>query len=189
MMKEFEFWNEIEGIGGLNIEMELLVGIEPVLFVCVAENNPNMKYLVMTYNSSKSTYIMRKINDQELLDMLDKKVTMEETFRRGDEILKTYIKEDELYVKKYNPLEFDENMLPRKGATYNIRSQYILDYKKELRNPKFELNFKYDDYEVDMLDFGVDVIKIDNSFFGKTEYQPVLSKQSNYGEFKKRNIA
>lgn len=83
MMKELEFWNEIEGIGDLNIEMELLVGLEPVLFVCVLDDNPREKYLVMTYNSAKTTYVMRKITDKELLNMLDKKITMEEVFRNG----------------------------------------------------------------------------------------------------------
>ncbi|MBQ2982257.1 MAG: hypothetical protein IJD58_09100 [Lachnospiraceae bacterium] len=188
MMKDLEFWNEIKGIGELDVEMELLVGMEPVLFVCVSEDNPNIKYLVMTYNSSKNTYVMRKITDKEILRMLDKEITMEETFRCGDEILKTYMMEDEIYVERYNPLEFDESMLPRKGATYNIRSQYILDYKKQLRVPKFEFNYKYKAYEVDMLDIVVD-IKEEISFMGKMEYQLALSEQSNVGEFKIRKIA
>ena len=129
-----DFWNKIEEIGILNMEIELLVGLEPVLFVCILEDNPNIKYLVMTYNSAKTTYVMRRINNEELLLMLDNKITMEEAFRNGNEILKTYTLGEDIYVEKYDPSEFDENMLPKKGVTYNINSQYILNYKDKLRN-------------------------------------------------------
>lgn len=190
MMKDLEFWNEIEGIGELSIEMELLVGLEPVLFVCILEDNPREKYLVMTYNSAKTTYVMRKITDKELLNMLDKKITMEEVFRSGKEILKIYMREEEIYVERYNPLDFDGSMLPRKGATYNIRSQYILDYKNELRAPKFELSFQYDSYEIGIYESCANtVVEKNNTIFLNPLYQPILKEELSYCECKMRKIA
>lgn len=190
MMKELEFWNEIEGIGTLNIEMELLVGLEPVLFVCVLEDNSNTKYLVMTYNSAKTIYVMRKIDDEELLLMLDKKVSMEETFRNGNEILKTYMGGEDIFVERHNSLEFDGNMLPRKGATYNIHSQYILDYKEELRTPKYEKQFKYNDYEVEIIDYFTNsTVRIGNMIICNNLYKPVIAEQTGYSKWQEQKIA
>lgn len=190
MMREMEYWNEIEGIGILNIEMELLVGLEPVLFVCVLEDNPNEKYLVMTYNSTKSTYVMRKINDVELLCMLDKRVSMEETFRNGKEILMTYEQDDCIYVERFNPREFSEDMLPKKGATYNIHSQYILDYKEELRIPKYEIKLKYNAYEIGQTDFFIgSIVQKGDAILLNPLYQPVIVEESSYYDCKLRKIA
>ncbi len=190
MMKELEFWNEIEEIGTLNVEMELLVGLEPVLFVCVLEDNPNIKYLVMTYNSAKTTYVMRKIDDEELLLMLDKKVSMEETFRNGNEILKTYMLGDDIYIERYNPLEFDGNMLPRKGATYNIHSQYILDYKEELRTPKYGMKFNYNEYKVERMDyFASSVNEVGNAIVCNIVYQPIMAEELSCGTWREQKIA
>lgn len=190
MMNELEFWNEINGIGKLYIEMELLVGLEPVLFVCVLEETQKEKYLVMTYNSSKDKYVMRKITNKEILDMLDKKVSMEETFRNGKDILLTSSNNDGIFAEKFEPSTFDEKMLPRKGATYNINSQYILDYKKELKIPHYELIINYESYEVGSVDMNVDYeIKNNSIFINNTRYQPRLNESLYKYSCKKRNIA
>ena len=39
-----EYWDEIRGIGKLYVEEELVVGIEPVLFVCIDDKNIDIGY-------------------------------------------------------------------------------------------------------------------------------------------------
>lgn len=141
-MKELEFWDEIEGIGELNMEMELVVAEEPVLFVCSLEQNPEKKYLIMAYNSFKGKYVIREIDNQELLMMLENQVTMEQTFRNGKEIIMTHLEGGILQSEKYNSEKFSTEMLPKKGAYYNIHSQYILEYIETLKENKYRINLK-----------------------------------------------
>lgn len=151
-MRELEFWDEIKGIGVLNLEMELVVGVEPVLFTCSLEDNPEKKYLIMTYNSFKGKYVIREIDNQELLLMLDNEITMEQTFRNAKEIIMTYLESGVLHTQRYNSDAFDEKLLPRKGAYYNIHSKYILDYKEELRTERFSFNLEDALYTMELLE-------------------------------------
>lgn len=152
MKEELCFWDEIEGIGRLYTESELVVGFEPVLFVCT-DKSKKEKFLIMTYDSCNGIYIMRKITNVELLNMLNNKVTMEETFRNSKNILKTYIDNDD--VMRYDVFissEFDESLLPRKGEYFELHSRYILNYIEKLENAKFSTNASYVDfssYEID----------------------------------------
>lgn len=125
--------HDLKVIGKLNKEIDLVVGNEPVLFVCSLEERPEEKYLVMTYNLFKGKYVIREITHQELLLMLENEVTMEQTFRNGKEIIMTYYKGCDLCAEKYNSKDFDENMLPEKGAYYEIHSNYILNYIDDIR--------------------------------------------------------
>lgn len=99
-MKKLNFWNEISGIGKLYIEKELVVGVEPVLFVCTVDENTDQRYLIMTYDSYEGIYVMRKIDKDALLDMLENRCTMEEKFRLGKEIYKTYF-DDNMSGERY----------------------------------------------------------------------------------------
>lgn len=139
MVKTNRYWTEINGIGKLYIEIELVVGYEPVLFVCTVNEKPNEKYLVMTYDSYNGVYVMRKIDNSELLDMLMNKVTIEETFRNGNVILKTFIGDSGiLEYESFAPLEFDKNLLPRKGEFFELESRHILSYIDSLHIPPLE---------------------------------------------------
>lgn len=131
-MKEEYYWDEIQGVGKLYTDIELVVGFEPVLFVCTTENNS--KYLVMTYDSCNGVYVLIKINNKELLNMLENKITMEKTFRNGTSILKTYIDDSgNMQYEAFNPSEFDENLLPRKNEFFDLKSKYILKYIEKLK--------------------------------------------------------
>lgn len=133
-MGEEYYWDEIKGIGKLYTDIELVVGFEPVLFVCTVENDTNNKYLMMTYDSCNGIYVIRKIDNKELLDMLENKVTMEETFRNGTSIIKTYIDDsDDMLYEIFESTEFDANLLPRKGEFLDLKSRHILSYIEKLK--------------------------------------------------------
>ena len=131
-----EYWDEIRGIGKLYVEEELVVGIEPVLLVCI--DDKNNRYLVMTYDSYNGIYIYRKIESDELLDMLENRNTMERTFRLGKRIYKTFIEENSniLGVEEYDSQTFSGSMLPDVGEYYEIHSEYIQKYIDKLRGCK-----------------------------------------------------
>lgn len=143
-----EYWATIDGLGELDMDMELVVSYEPVLFVGVPANNPVEKYLIMTYDSYNDIYIMRKISSRSLVDMLTNKKTMEETFRDTDYIYKTKPKtdSDELILEKFKACEFDGNLLPDVGAYYDIHSKYINAYIKKLKEQMKMDNFYFVNY-------------------------------------------
>lgn len=144
-MNEKYYWDEIQGIGKLYIDIELVVGFEPVLFVCTVEDNIDNKYLVMTYDSYNGIYILRKIDNEELLNMLENRVTMEQTFRNSATILKTYIDDasDNLKYETFDGGTFDEKLLPKKDEFFELKSRHILKYieniKQEEKNKQYSL--------------------------------------------------
>lgn len=142
-MGEEYYWDEIQGIGKLYVDIELVVGLEPVLFVCTVEGDVNKKYLVMTYDSCNGIYILRKIDNKELLDMLENRVTMERTFRNSASIFKTYIDEsDNLRFKIFEGLTFDEKFLPRKNEFFELKSRHILKYIEKIKREEKNMQYK-----------------------------------------------
>lgn len=147
-MKSVEVWDEVVGIGKLETEINLIVGYEPVLFVCREINNHNNRYLFMTYDSFDGIYVFRKINESALLDMLNNKKTMEETFRSADCIYETYVSEEDnlLKYKIFSSSEFDSSRLPDKNEYFELRSDYILQYIDMLQR---EQKIQYMEYDID----------------------------------------
>lgn len=131
---EMEFWEEVEKIGKLYVEEELVVGIEPVLQVCVDQQKYN-RYLVMTYDSGEGEFVLCRIEPKALLDMLENRKTMEETFRSAGRIYMTSALTDELLqAVSYEADKFPADRLPDKGAYYDISSEYIKRYVEKLKN-------------------------------------------------------
>jgi len=142
-MGEEYYWDEIQGIGKLYVDIELVVGFEPVLFVCTVEGDINKKYLVMTYDSCNGIYILRKIDNKELLDMLENRVTMEKTFRNSDFILKTYIDmSDNLQFETFEGLTFDGKFLPKKNEFFELKSRHILKYIEKIKREEKNMQSK-----------------------------------------------
>lgn len=136
---EMEFWEEVEKIGKLYVEEELVVGIEPVLQVCVDQQKYN-RYLVMTYDSGEGEFVLCRIAPKALLDMLENRKTMEETFRAAGRIYVTSALEDgRLKLAESKACEFPADKLPDKGAYYDISSEYIQKYIKRLKNVEMEV--------------------------------------------------
>lgn len=143
-MRDIYTWEQVNGIGELYTEIELIVGVEPVLFVCTTNKTDGERYLIMTYDSYEGIYIMKKINAEDLLDMLENRVTMEQSFRKGRYILKTYIDTNgNMSFKKILSNDFDGGLLPKKGEYFELHSRYILDYIQKLKEKRYCLKLKY----------------------------------------------
>ena len=126
-----ELWENISGIGNLIIEELLVVGEEPVLFSCRLKGALE-RYLIMTYDSEDSIFVISKIHPYILADMLCDKITMEQAFRSSDEIMMTKMEDDKVVVDRFESEQFDEDLLPRKGECYGLRMNYITRYIEKL---------------------------------------------------------
>lgn len=126
-----ELWNKIEEIGSLYKEIDLVIGVEPVLFVCKKYRTKD-RYLVMTYNSYEEIYVIAPIANRALLNMLSNQITMEQAFRGCDIILTTQIGNNSLAIEKHSPSNFQEDMLPRVGEYYELDYEYIRMYRDKL---------------------------------------------------------
>ncbi|MCM1218370.1 MAG: hypothetical protein NC548_28115 [Lachnospiraceae bacterium] len=140
---QMELWEELEKIGKLYVEEELVVGIEPVLQVCVDRAGYN-RYLVMTYDSGEGEYVLCRIESRALLDMLENRRTMEETFRAANRIYKTRAAADSdcLQLDETEACEFPAELLPDKGAYYEISSEYIRKYIERLKKAEIEVKLE-----------------------------------------------
>ena len=113
----------------LEKEISLVVGKEPLM---VVYRNDTERFLVLTLDSYWENYVIIKISDSALMDMLTQKVTMEQTFRNAGKIMVTSYNIEGLEVKEYDSKTFDEKMLPKKGVYYGITSAYIRSYSEKL---------------------------------------------------------
>ena len=83
-----ERWGCINGVGNIYIDEELVVGSETILFTC--EDDMYNKYLFMTYDSYEGEYVYIKLKKAILIDMLEKRITIEKVYRDADKIYMTY---------------------------------------------------------------------------------------------------
>lgn len=126
-----EYWDEIEGIGKMYMENELVVGVETVFFVCI---NDEGRWLFMTYDSAEGDYVFCKIRENTLVQMLNNEITMEEAYRKAKYIGETFIDEEgKMRFNRYETGSFSGERLPDKGAYYDIKSEYINQYICELQ--------------------------------------------------------
>lgn len=142
-MREAEYWDDIDGIGRLEIEIELVVADEPVLFVCHEEACHANKYLFMTYDSFEGVYVFRKISDDELLDMLENRVTMEQTFRNGEYIGQTYVQGEILCYDRQESETFEGARIPDQDEYFELQTAYILQYIDALKEKQKRFFVEY----------------------------------------------
>lgn len=127
-----ELWYKFDGLGQLYRQVDLAVGNEPVLFVCVdAYDN---KYLVMTYNPYMLEYVFIRVRNTDLVNMLENRITMEQVYRNADIIyLSRDSENEELKVETYNPKSFSSDMLPVAGKYCGLQIDYVNRYVDELK--------------------------------------------------------
>lgn len=127
-----KLWYKFDGLGQLYRQVDLVVGNESVLFVCVDEYDN--KYLVMTYNPYMLEYVFVRVRDTDLVNMLENRITMEQVYRNADIIyLSRDAENEELKVETYNSKSFSADMLPVAGKYYELQIDYVDRYVHELK--------------------------------------------------------
>ena len=126
-----EEWKKIDKIGVLYKEIDLIIGVEPVLFVC-KKYNTNDRYLVMTYDSYAGIYVIVPIKNSTLLSMLSNQITIEQAFRKSDVIFTTQAQGAILISEAHDPHSFPGDMLPKINEYYDLDYEYIKEYRTKL---------------------------------------------------------
>jgi hypothetical protein len=126
-----EIWKNIEGIGNLYIEEELIVGTQTVLFTC--EDDLYNKYLFMTVDYYEEEYIFAKIKKPVLIDMLEKKIPITTALLSFGIIYMTYEDTDRLKVHEYKTEDFPSDKLPKNDVYYTCTAGYVKEYMDKIK--------------------------------------------------------
>ena len=121
-----EVFIETDEFGALYIEQELVVGIEPVLFVC--KNSDGARFLFMTYDSFSCDYVFCRADEKGLIDMLRNNVTIENVYRLSEFIYETSYSDESVLLKKFSAETFPADKLPLKDEFYELESEEINQY-------------------------------------------------------------
>lgn len=133
-------WLNAEGIGQLYIEEVLVYGDFPVLFVCIDDNK--QRYLCMAFDPFESQFVIIRISTEKLIDMLENRISMEQTFRDADEIITTEDSESsdnnaDIVLTANDSSTFPADHLPVVGECYDLPSEWLNTYLTQLKQ---ELN-------------------------------------------------
>ena len=131
-------WLYIEEIGELIVEEYLVVGNEPVLFVCKKVGS-RIRYLIMAYDYEGFEFVISPIYPNVLADMLDNSIPMEEAFRKFGYIYFISGQPDDIKVQKIESSIFRSDLLPDKGVFFDLKLAYIDRYILSLRNEISEM--------------------------------------------------
>ena len=128
-MKE---WYRVDKIGNLLYEETVLVRAdEPVLFVCM--DKKKNRYLVEAIDGFDGEFVIARIEDNVLSEMINNKISMYDAFKRSEKLLHTSF--DEVYnlkSKVYSNNEIPDELLPRKK--YLFLSIDLLQKSEEKEN-------------------------------------------------------
>ena len=136
-MKE---WYQVDKIGKLYEETVLVQADEPVLFVCMDEEKN--RYLIEAVDGFDGEFVISRIEDNVLNEMLNNKITMYDAFKRSEKLLHTSFDEEyNLKSKVYLNDEIPNEFLPRKNAYFTTGLHIQKKHKKPELLPGFFFSF------------------------------------------------
>ena len=131
-------WLASDVTGVLEQEMILLHLDVPVLFVC--RNEAGRKFLTLCLDEEEGCYIMAELVDNDIVQMLEKQCTIEETFRKSRNNV-MYMTTYNLEKKRFDVevIQVDDVLdedLPDKGAFFTVSNNKIERYLKKLKEDR-----------------------------------------------------
>ncbi len=152
----------------LYIDIVLVHFDVPLLFIC--KDEIGKKYLVECIDEEKEMYILSPIDDDTILNLINKEITMRDSIKQGKNhrVIKVEynFKSKSFEEKDITSDELHNDELPDEGAYLEYLSSDVRDYKKRLKRKKI-MPIKYQ-YEI--------VLK-----------SPFLKKNNNYDAFSYQN--
>ena len=135
-------WIEVNELGELYKEIDLVCFDVPLLFVC--KDVTDKRYLILCIDEEEGQYLCLQISNQILLKMLNNHITMAETFKQPgtrDNFLISYNFSEHKFEGKYIDVKnVKSDMLPDEGAYFQLCNKKINEYIKILSN---EVNSLY----------------------------------------------
>lgn len=116
----------------LYLDMNIVTFDIPLLFTCFDDDN--QKYLVLCCDSQKLRYLVVKINNAVLKNMLLSKITMKDSLKQADRIWEIIsqdeIKDDIINEKVISEISDDD--LPQEGTYLKYINKDISNYIEKL---------------------------------------------------------
>lgn len=116
-------------LGNLRHTKSLVYGNEEVLFVCKDEFGQD--YLVEAYDSFESEYVIGRISESVLSDLIMNKIPMEEAFRKCEVIYTTQRESRGVVARAHDSKSFPGDMLPKKGVFLGKEKDYGEDRRNQ----------------------------------------------------------
>lgn len=128
-----EKWATVDVLGPLYMDLVLITFSIPELFVC-EDKNAN-KYLTVLYDEDGEQYLSVKVTAQNLLEMLEGKISIEAAFRTAEEGKVYFIMSDEkgYQCSSGSISEVSPSDLPDSGVHFSLKSNIIYSYIEGLR--------------------------------------------------------
>lgn len=124
-------WYKTDLLGQLYVENVIVEGNEPVLFTCF--DTTQQRYLIEMLDSYIGKYLIVPIQTNDLLDMLQDKITLEETFRKQSIAYFTAFNDDfDLVLEAVENSKIPSDSLPASGEYLELATLKIKEYIRQL---------------------------------------------------------
>ncbi len=175
------FFNNVPNVGDLFINKVLLeYELEPVIFVCKDSYNNFFLCLCDDFIDVKRSWIAIKITVEDLLDIINDKITLLSAFKKSDN--KTIIidynpdkKTNDYHMMNFS--DIDETELPCEDQYLNERES-LDNYIDYLKSYIFSYDIQYDNDYLDTFFINVSINNQENSFSIGKYYNPVQDTET-----------
>lgn len=131
-------WIELEEFGALAVEQVLVSFDVPILFVC--KNQNGKRFLALCIDDEEGNYVIAEVTTSNLMGMLNNEITMEYVFRYAVNhtlyITEYDFNEKKFCVKHEDSFFVNEELLPEKGAYFELNNEKIQKYCWNLKENK-----------------------------------------------------
>ena len=125
-------WYKTDTIGKLFLDIVFIESAFPILLTCCDETYDN-KYLVETLDPMDGRYLIVPVTTVDILNMLENRVSLEQTFRRHNTAYLSCFDDDfNLSLKQLSGVEIPSEFLPEPETYFEFSNLKIQEYIKEL---------------------------------------------------------
>lgn len=129
-----EKWIEVDSFGSLYYESILVHFNEPDLFVCTDQYEK--KYLVVLLDEDTEKYLLAETDNQNILCMINKEISMEQAFKNAKSGNAFYIfyDADGFVSKEVKISQVQKEDLPESNVLFTLNDDYIRNYRSFLQD-------------------------------------------------------
>lgn len=131
-----EKWIEVNPFGTLYYENILVYLNEPDLFVCTDQSDE--KYLGVFLDENKEEYLLVETDNQNILRMINKKISMEQAFRNSKSAKAFYVSYDadidRFTSREVKISQVQKEDLPESNVLFTLNDGNIQNYRSFLQD-------------------------------------------------------
>lgn len=131
-----EKWIEADPFGSLYYENILVYFNEPDLFICTDQSE--RKYLVVLLNEDKEEYLLVETDNQNILCVISKEISIEQAFRNAKSGKAFYVSydadTDRFTSREVEISQVQKEDLPESNVLFTINDGNIQNYRSFLQD-------------------------------------------------------